>query len=173
MEINGIEAVSATSAMHSASSVAKSSSDFKNLDFGSEIDNDNALRRQQTREKVEDSLKELKDKLELHDNWYHVFVGEDYFKLKGDGKLTYGKLREMLGIPPKALSKSNPDKGKISDKDVIQGSIEIKFSDIGWFERRMDEMEARDVRNQRNHGNNIAGYSRAVSDSDIFEFLGK
>ncbi len=170
MEINGIDAVSSANSTQQSSAVTSSSSSL-NAQFGNRLDNENMFKRQQMRESVEESLKELKGKIEVHDDWYHVFVGDDYITLEGDGKLTFKELRAKLGIPPTVLSKTNYKKFK--DTDVIEGKIDIKLQDIGWFERSMDNMEAQDVRAQRNHGDPYAGYSRALSDGEILEMLGK
>ncbi|MEE3348581.1 MAG: hypothetical protein VZR09_00935 [Candidatus Gastranaerophilaceae bacterium] len=170
MEINAIDAVSSANSAQQASSVTSAKAEL-NAQFGSRLDNENMFKRQQTKEFAEDFLKKYKDKIEVHNDWYHVFVGDDYITLEGDGKLTFKELRENLGIPPTVLSKTNNKKFK--DKDVIDGKIEIKLEDIGWFARSIDEMEAQDVRSQRSHGDPYAGYSRAVSDGEIFEWLGR
>ena len=130
-------------------------------------DTDEVIAAGNTKQGVIRTLKGNKKNIELNTPW----IGTDYIIFKGNGKMTYGQLREQLGIPPKVLSETN-DK-RLRDEQIVK-NVRINIEDIGWYERpRMDEMEARDVRFQRSHGNNHAGYDRAITNKEIINFLRK
>lgn len=169
MEISALNAVSSASAAANSEAVTDANSDYEFFGQYDEIERENRMTNKATKEKVTQNLKAMKSKIELHDNWYHFIIGDDYIKLKGDGKLTYGDLREKFGIPPRALSQTNS--GNFKDSDIVRGSVEIKLEDMGWFERRMDEMEAADARAQRNYGNYFAGWERTLTNDEIIKIL--
>lgn len=168
-EVNAVNSVNAAGASAPMSEIKSASAEAISFPQYNRIDEENYQRGKFVKAETEKNLKELKGKMELHDEWYHAITGEDYVKFKGDGKMTYGELREKLGIPPRALRERNG--GKNVDTDVIKGTIEIELCDIGWFERRMDDMEAADARAMRAHGNYRAGWERTVTNKEVIKWL--
>jgi len=170
MEIQGLNALPSAASLSNHSTVNGLEETYEF--FGGQDDrikSENAEKRRITQKAVRTNLKSLKSNIELHDEWSHIFIGKDHIKLKGDGKMTYGKLREALGIPPRALSETN--KRNLKDTDVIEGTVTINLEDIGWFERSMDENEASQVRAQRSHGDYSAGWERALNNEAIIQSL--
>ena len=83
--------------------------------------------------------------------------------------MTYGELRENLGIPPKVLSETNGK--KLTDNQIVK-ETKIYLDDIGWYETTPESPEeASDIRAQRRYGNNYAGYSKAISNKEIIKQL--
>ena len=169
LEVNALNNVNSVSAESSVAETREASAEAIAFPQYNAIDDENYHRSKIVKEETKNNFKNLKSKMELHDNWYHVIVGEDYVTFKGDGKMTYGELREKLGIPPRALRERNG--GKNTDADVIKGTIEIELNDIGWFERRMDDMEAADARAMRAHGDYRAGWERTVSNDELIKWF--
>ncbi len=119
-----------------------------------------------TKDQVKNYLTKNKNKFELVEPF---LFGSDHFKVKGDGKMTYGELRKMLGIPPKVLSETNGK--KLKDTDVVE-NIKINLSDIGWYEMATQTKdEAAVYRAERRSGNPYAGYDRSVSNEDILKWF--
>lgn len=122
-----------------------------------------------TRENTVANLEALRSQIELHDEWYNVFLGGDYITFTGDGKMTYGELREKLGIPPRVISERNG--GHKVDNDIIEGSIEIGLGDIGYFDRRKDEDDAAMTRFYNKQGDYRYGYSPSLEEKEIIALL--
>jgi hypothetical protein len=169
LEVNALNNVNSASADASVAAAPKDASGAIAFPQYNAIDDENYHRAKIVKQETENNFKNLKGRMELHDNWYHAIVGEDYVTFQGDGKMTYGELREKLGIPPRALRERNG--GKNTDADVIKGKIEIELNDIGWFERRMDDMEAADARAMRAHGMYRAGWERTVSNKELINWF--
>ena len=168
-EVNAVNSVTSANAGVSASEAADVSMGAIGFPQYNEIDSENYQRAKIFKAETEKEFKNLKSRMELHDEWYHAITGEDYVKFTGDGKMTYGQLREKLGIPPRALRERNG--GKNTEAEVIKGTIEIELTDIGWFERRMDDMEAADARAQRRYGNYRAGWERTVTNKELIKWF--
>ena len=138
-----------------------------NIDFNQFGIDENYQNFQATKKRVKSNLDAYKDKMEIK----IPFIGTDYLKFKGDGKMTYGQLREMFGIPPKVLSETNNK--KLSDDQIVK-DVRINLDDIGWYERiPEDEIEASDTRNMRNYGVHHAGYEKTLTNDDIKKIFGK
>ena len=118
-----------------------------------------------TKENVTNTLKQHSKNIELK----IPFIGDDYIKFKGDGHMTYGQLREQLGIPPKVLSETNNQ--RLRDEQIVKDT-KIYLNDIGWYEiPDMDELEGRDARAQRSYGNHYAGYERSLTNDEVVKIL--
>jgi len=134
-----------------------------NFQYGGDVER--IYMERNTKESAVNTLKANKNNIELKIPW----IGTDYIKFNGDGKMTYGQLREQLGIPPKVLSETN---GKSLRDEQIVKDVRINLDDIGWYEiPNMSAEEGRDVRAQRNYGNNYAGYDRAITNDEIIKLL--
>lgn len=120
-----------------------------------------------TKENVKNTLNANKKNIELN-TYSWQFWKDDNIEIKGDGKMTYGQLREKLGIVPGVLSKTN---GKKLNDNMIVKDATVNLSDIGWYETRYNPEEAADIRFQRRNGNPYAGYDRSVTDNDIINWL--
>lgn len=126
---------------------------------------DDYLTGKNLKETVKNTLRANKQNIELHEPW----IGSDYIIYKGDGKTTYGTLRQNLGIPPRVLSETN---GKNLSDDQIVKNTKIYLEDIGWYETTPQfEGEAADIRAQRNYGNHFAGYVRSVNNNEVKAYL--
>ena len=130
-----------------------------------DIEDTNRRMSEWTKDRVRNNLSAMKDRIELRQPW----LGADYIKFTGDGKMTYGELREWFGIPPRVLSNNN--KGNFKDTDVIEGTIKIPLDGIGFYERRMSEMEAQLVQYERAHGDAASGWEKALPNKDIISIL--
>ena len=162
MEIGPLSNVEMNALLSSTSEVAGTNTDIT-FQYG---DVDEIINRQNTKKGVEQSLKAYKGNIELN----IPFWGDDYIIFKGDNKMTYGQLRERLGIPGGVLSETNRE--SLEDDDKIATDTKIYLNDIGWYEVYPEfEGEAADIRAQRRYGNHHAGYQRAVTNDDIKKWL--
>ena len=152
----------------SASSATSASSTTNEVaDFGRYPDED-YYTGQAVKKETTDFIKKHKGSMKLDDSWYHFIIGEDHITYTPKGKITYGQLRDQLNIPPKVLSETN--KKKLKDDQVIQGSVRINLSDIGWYPQTgLSSAEQAVNRNLRANGVPTAGYDRAVTDDDIID----
>lgn len=164
MRINSTQGVGFEAQVSSAE-MPESSTEINFSNYGPD---ENYIQSQNTKERAEKFIKANKSKFELVQP---LFFGSDHFKVKGDGKMTYGQLREMLGIPPKVLSETNGK--RLKDSDIVENA-KINLSDIGWYLLMPEtEWEAVTYRSLRNNGDNHAGYDRSVSNDDIINWFKK
>lgn len=148
-----------------ASSVNASETNNINISFNYGGSSDDGVKLATTKKSVQNTLKSNKKNIELHEPW----IGSDYITFKGNGKMTYGELRQNLGIPPKVLSETNGT--KLTDNQIVK-ETKIYLDDIGWYETTPESQEeASDIRAQRKYGNNYAGYSKAITDDEILKQL--
>ena len=158
LEINAMNGVSGTSYTSSVGAT-EGNPDIRFQGYGPD---ENFLQGQITKEVVLKSISANKEKMELV---VPFLFGEDHLVIAGDGKMTYGQLRDMLGIPPKVLSETNNK--KLADNQVVK-DIKVNLSDIGWYQLiPQDSAEAADYRRMRDYGDNYAGYDRSLSNEDI------
>lgn len=138
------------------------------INFNNYGPDENYFQAKATKEQVENYIKTNKNKFELVEPF---LFDSDHLKIKGDGKMTYGELREMLGIPPQVLSETNGK--KLKDTDIVENA-RINLADIGWYELiPQDKIEADDYRAQRQNGNHHAGYDRSINNNDILNWFKK
>ena len=146
-------------------SVGAADSGNVEINFSNSGDIEDRIQRENTKESVQNTLQSNKKDFELKIPW----IGTDYVIYKGDGKTTYGQLRERLGIPPKVLSETNGK--RLTDEQIVE-QTRINLDDIGWYPvTPQSDIEAQDIRAQRNYGNHYAGYDRAVNNNDIKNYL--
>ena len=148
-----------------ATSVNASENNGVNISFNYGANSEDVVNQAATKKNVEHTLKANKENIELHQPW----IGSNYITFKGNGKMTYGELRHILGIPPKVLSETNGK--KLTDNQIVK-ETKIYLDDIGWYETiPQSSEEASDIRAQRRYGNHYAGYSRALSNEEILKQL--
>lgn len=148
-----------------ASSVSANEANDINISFNYGTNTEDVINQSNTKASVQNTLKANKKNIELHEPW----IGSDYINFTGDGKMTYGQLRQQLGIPPKVLSETNGK--KLTDNQIVKNT-KIYLDDIGWYETTpQSSEEASDIRAQRRYGNNYAGYTKAISNEDILKQL--
>ncbi|CDE45394.1 unknown [Clostridium sp. CAG:768] len=136
-----------------------------NISFSYSDNTEDIVNQANTAKSVKNTLRGNKKNIELHEPW----IGSDYIIFKGNGKMTYGDLRQNLGIPPKVLSETNGK--RLTDNQIVK-ETKIYLDDIGWYETTpMSAAEASDIRAQRRYGNNYAGYSKAISNKEIIKQL--
>lgn len=164
-----INSIGAANALPSTTTVkGTSSSQAGNIQFPSATSDDH-IRGEVVTKEVKQNLKGLKGKVELNEAFLGIF-GTDHIILKGNGKMTYGQLREKLAIPPGILSKVN--NARLSDNQVIKDEVRVNLEDIGWYETTpQSQIEADDIVYQRSIGNSVAGYNRKLSNEDIINIL--
>ena len=161
LRINQTTNVDMSASIAASSSTEASKPDISFPDSGL----DDYLTGKNTKETVKNTLRAHKQNIELHVPW----IGSDYIIYKGDGKTTYGTLRQNLGIPPRVLSETN---GKNLSDDQIVKDTKIYLEDIGWYETTPQfEGEAADIRAQRSYGNHFAGYNRSVTNDEVKAYL--
>ena len=161
LRINQTPNVDMNASISSTQAAGESTPDISFPDSGL----DDYLTGQGLKETVKNALHAYKDNIELHEPW----IGSDYIMYKGDGKTTYGTLRQNLGIPPKVLSETNNK--RLSDDQIVKDA-KIYLEDIGWYETTPQfEGEAADIRAQRNYGNHFAGYRRTVNNNEVKAYL--
>ncbi len=130
---------------------------------------DDYTRGQAVTEDVKQNLKSLKNNIKLDEALFGLF-GTDNIRVTGDGKMTYGQLRDKLGIPPRILGQVNNK--ELKDSDIIKGEVRVNLEDIGWYETTPQfDFEAQDNQYQRANGNYTAGYDRQISNEDIKNIL--
>jgi len=139
-----------------------------NIDFQNYGPDENYLQAKETKKQVTEFIKANKDNMKL----VVPFLFDcDHVKIAGDGKMTYGELREMLGIPPQILSETNNK--RLKDTDIVENA-RINLTDIGWYPvTPQDSTEAADYRAQRKAGNHHAGYDRSITNEDILKMFKK
>lgn len=155
--------------------------------YGDDFSQENYQRGNAAKASAEQFVKANAENLEYTSKWFDP----DYitFTPPEGSKMTYGQLREALGIPPGLISKTNPPKqslidrvlgnevdpkDKVIDKNVINKPIKIPVDQIGWYEMRMTDVEAMDARGQRANGNPYGGYDRNFrSNSEVSDMIKK
>lgn len=139
--------------------------DSSSTDISFQYNVEDRINRENTKESVENTLKANKQNIELNIPW----IGTDYIIYKGDGKTTYGQLRENLGIPAQVLSETNNK--RLADDQLVD-ETRINLNDIGWYRvMPQSDIEAQDIKAQRRYGNHYAGYDRAVTNNDVIKYL--
>ncbi len=137
-----------------------------NINFQNYGPDENYLRAKETKEQVTAFIKANKDNMELV---IPYLFDCDHIMIAGDGKMTYGELREILGIPPQILSETNNK--KLKDTDIVENA-RVNLTDIGWYPLTpQDSTEAADYRAQREAGNHHAGYDRSLNNEDILKMF--
>lgn len=172
MSVNGVNTASDVQAARRAETrarILKKDPPMFSYTDSYEIDQSNKYLASDTRRKTVANLDALRSQIELHDEWYHAIIGQDYITFTGDGKMTYGELRDKLGIPPRVIRERNG--GNNVDADVIKGSIEIELRDIGCFDRRKDEDDAAMTRFYNGQGDYRYGYNHSLSEDEIISLL--
>jgi len=181
MAIPGMSGASAPEPSYSTPSPSTIESEDARAVFSAnydEFEQENFQRGQIAKQQATDFIKDNANNISYTHKWFDT----DYitFTPPEGSTMTYGQLRKQLGIPPGLISKTNPPEqsfidrilGKpvpkdeeVIDKNVIKKTIKIPVDQIGWFERRMDDVEAVDARGQRANGNPYGGYDRNFKDN--------
>lgn len=166
--VNSVRTVSNIAAASTEVSIQPSSS--SNINF-SQFPGEEVITIRQVNSDVKHFISANKKDMELNDQWYHFIVGEDHIIYKPKGNITYGQLREQLGIPPKVLSETNNK--RLKDDDLIpKGGVKINLNDIGWYPQSGLSPEDCAVNNNlRANGILTAGYDRAISNKEIISMF--
>lgn len=166
-EINSVGALNATTATTATSATTSSKKPQVVFDQFPSLE---SFERTNVHDSVKKFLETNKGNIEVDTSWYHIFVGNDHITFTPNGKITYGQLRENLGIPPKILSTTNNK--KLTDDQEIKEPVKINIDDIGWYAQQDLYPEERAVNQSlRDGGVLTAGYDRAVKSEDIVNWL--
>lgn len=179
-----IPGMSGASPMESSSSISPSTAPeptpeplFSGDGFD-EIDRDNYNRGQQAKASAEKFIAENTNNITFTGKWF----SPDYiiYTPPKGSKMTYGQLREKLGIPPGLLSEENnikpqteeDRKKKSRDDYVISGPVKVTVDQIGWYEKRMTTMERDVAKGFADHGDKYAYYDRNyLESSEVSEMI--
>ena len=128
------------------------------VDLRRQMNEDNYFNGKAAKERAENFIKANADNIVYTSKWFSA----NYitFTPPQGSKMTYGQLRGQLGIPPGVIRATNGGDKSIEDKKVIDKPVKVTVDQIGWYEMRMDEMEAADARCRRDHGDPYGGYDR-------------
>lgn len=168
--MTSVNSVSTTNIQATSSAMAPTQTSSTDVSFY-QFPNEDCFTRQQLNSNVRRFISAHKKEMTLNAQWYHVFVGEDYITYKPKGNITYGQLREQLGIPPKVLSETNNKRLK-DDVVIPKEGVKINLLDIGWYPQSGLSREDCAVNNNlRANGILTAGYDRAISNEEIISMF--